>query len=44
MSDEVKFSNNDQVALTQGEFDILKDLVDAGDRGGFHYVYAKMAE
>jgi hypothetical protein len=44
MSDDVKFSKNGQIALTKTELDILKDLVEAGDRGAFHYVYAKMGD
>ena len=44
MADDVKFSKKGQIALTSSELSILKDLVDAGDRGAFHYVYAKMSD
>ncbi len=44
MVDQIKITSALQVSLTRSELDILDDLLAAGDRGAFHYVYANMSD
>lgn len=44
MSSELIFSSIGTLSLTREELDILQSLLDGGDRGAFHYVYATMSD
>jgi hypothetical protein len=38
-----KLTSDGQIRLSSLEFSYLDDLVKAGDRGGFHYLYGELA-
>lgn len=42
MTDTLRITSNDLVALTQTEVDKLKEILDTGDRGGFYMTYYAM--
>ena len=44
MADELKITSEHQLALTKTELETLKKILDSGDRGAFHFVYATMAD
>lgn len=45
MTDDLSFFgvNDDQLTYTQREIDVLAALLNAGDRGAFHYLYAEIS-
>jgi hypothetical protein len=38
-----RITNDGQARLSDSEYSFLNDLVVAGDRGGFHYLYSELA-
>ncbi|MEL6986815.1 MAG: calcium-binding protein, partial [Bacteroidota bacterium] len=42
--DNIQISNNGHLSLTDRELTVLQQLLDAGDRGAFHYVYSQFAD
>ena len=40
----VNFTTSELVALTDNELGVLDRLLDAGDRGAFHYIYGTMSD
>jgi hypothetical protein len=41
---EVSIGDDGNVALTEQELDVLDQLLEAGDRGAFHYTYSQFAD
>lgn len=44
MADELKFSTESHLALTEAELEVLQDYLNAHDRGGYYMVYNAMTD
>ena len=41
---DFKISNDGKITLTELENEQLEELVEVGDRGGFHYLYYQITD